>query len=517
MKLRPYQQESVERTLAGFQEFDKQLLVLPTGGGKTIVFSHLAAALQPKKTLILAHREELIDQAIAKLYAATGIVAQKEKASFRASLRAPVVVASVQSMVRRLDFWPAQQFGLVVADEAHHAVSDSWQRVLNHFDPVAKVLGVTATPDRGDKRNLGSYFENVAHEVQLFELVNAGFLSRIVCKSIPLQIDLAGVRSTAGDFNDADLGGVLAPYLDAIADQLAAHAFFRKTLVFLPLIATSKAFAACLEERGFRVDHVDGQDPERAEKLARFGRGETDVLCNAMLLTEGYDEPATDCVVVLRPTRSRGLYSQMVGRGTRISEGKQNLLLLDFLWMHERHNLIRPANLVASSDQQAADITTLIEEREAGGDQDELDLEGLVGEAQQKREAKLREELAQRASRKAKEFDAIDWALSMGAHDVVDYEPAMKWEEQPVSEGQAGVLRRAGFDLETITCRGMASKLIDLVITRSKLNLCTAKQMRMLAKLGHPNPASATFAEARSFLDSHLGGRRKRQPENAPF
>ena len=222
MNLRPYQIDCVDAVHSALKEVDKTLVVVPTGGGKTVIFSKLAAA-NSGKTLILAHREELIDQAIKKLHAATGIKAEKEKAEARASKNAKVVVGSIQTLCgqSRLHDWSSDHFSLVIVDEAHHAVSSSYQSILKHFDGTAKVLGVTATPDRADKKNLGSYFQSVAYEISLFDLINANYLSRIQVKSIPLAIDLNSVRSTMGDLNETDLGEALEPYLGEIARAIA--------------------------------------------------------------------------------------------------------------------------------------------------------------------------------------------------------------------------------------------------------------------------------------------------------
>jgi superfamily II DNA or RNA helicase len=507
MNPRPYQQCSIDKIVKGFDEFDRQLLVLPTGGGKTLVFSWLAKTFLPKRTLILAHREELIDQAIKKLHAATGIMAQKEKAEYEATLSADVVVASVQTMMRRLDKWPAEHFGLVVADEAHHSISDSWMRVLKHFTG-AKILGVTATPDRGDKKNLGQFYQNVAHEVPLFELINDGFLCPISVKAVPLQISLNGVKQLAGDYDAAQLGDALAPYMDSIAQAIKEHAPGRKTLVFLPLIATSKNFTDCCVKHGLNARHIDGYSEDRREILDAFSNREFDVLNNAMLLTEGYDDPSIDCVVVLRPTRSRPLFSQMVGRGTRICEGKKDLLLLDFLFIHEKHSLVRPASLIAKTDEEAEAMTEKSFEEAEGGRQEPLDLQGLASETQIAREKKLRDELAKKAKRKSKSIDPVEFALSLHDPALADYEPEMGWETESVSDKQGELLEKYGINLEAVTTRGMASKLLDKVIARSKMNLATPKQLKWLIRFKHPSPHTATFVEAGLFLDMRFGGKK---------
>lgn len=505
MELRPYQSDCAEAVERGWGEFSSQLLVLPTGGGKTIVFAHLARweADRGGKTLVLAHREELILQAADKIHAATGLRAEIERAGDRAGPDAAVVVASIQSMIRRLDRWPPDHFSLVVADEAHHAISDSWQTVLDHFGG-ARVLGVTATPDRGDKRNLGIFFENVAYEVSLFELIRQGYLSPIACKAIPVRIDLSAVRKVAGDYSESDLGEAVEPYLREIARAIRDHASFRRALVFLPLIRTSRAFRDICRQEGIVAEHVDGTMSERRAVLDGFAGGDFDVLCNAMLLTEGYDDPGIDCVVILRPTQSRALYSQMVGRGTRVAPGKDNLLLLDFLWLHEKHNLIRPAHLVAASEEIAAEMTARLV---AGGGEGEKDLEELSRETTADREEKLRAELAAHAMRRGRMIDAVEFCLSLHDVSLAEYEPTMGWHEKRPSAGQLSMLSDAGFDTRTIRDRGHASAIIDCLVTRRRQGMATPKQVRYLRSLGHPSPESATFEEASEFLGARWGRR----------
>jgi superfamily II DNA or RNA helicase len=502
MVLRSYQQRVVSAVEAGWAQFQRQLVVMPTGGGKTIVFAHLAHRSLPARTLILAHRDELIDQAISKLHGATGVMAQKEKAEWTAGLSAPVVVASVQTMQRRLAKWPTDHFGLVVADEAHHAISDSWQEVLRHFSG-AHVLGVTATPDRGDKRNLGEYFEAVAAEVGLFDLIHEGYLSRISVKSLPLRIDLSGVKSVAGDFDQAALGHALEPYLDQIAAAIREHASFRRVLCFLPLIATSQKFVEACRAAGLTAEHIDGYDSERKSKLERFAAWDFDVLSNAMLLTEGFDDPGIDCVCVLRPTRSRPLFAQMIGRGTRTAQAKEDLLLLDFLWLHERHKVAKPAHLIASTDEEAETITRVAEETfKAGGLLGELDLSRIAGRATAQREENLRKRLAEHQHRRGKTISADEFALEMHQPDLADWEPTMAWERDPVSEKQAKVLVRAHIDMGTVKGKGHASRLIDLVFHRTKRTPASEAQKATMRRAGYAAWETASQEDARRFFAS---------------
>ena len=362
MDLRPYQREA-EAAILG--EWDagilRTLLVLPTGCGKTIVFSKVIEdrVRAGDRVLVLAHRGELLEQAADKLAQATGLRCATEKAE-ESCLGSwyRVVVGSVQSLMRdkRLSRFAHDYFQTIVVDEAHHVLSDGYQRVLDHFCD-ARVLGVTATPDRGDMRNLGQCFQSLAYEYSLPKAIRDGFLSPIKALTIPLKLDLTGVGVQSGDFKAGDLGTALDPYLEQIAGEMERYCFDRKTVVFLPLVKTSQKFRDILNRHGFQAAEVNGTSDDRAQILRDFDAGKYNVLCNSMLLTEGWDCPSVDCIVVLRPTQVRSLYSQLVGRGTRLFRGTDHLLLLDFLWHIERHELCHPANLICENEDVARKMT----------------------------------------------------------------------------------------------------------------------------------------------------------------
>lgn len=500
MQLRPYQIQACDGIREGWKQFSKQLAVLPTGAGKTIVAANVAKEFRDsgKRVMFLAHREELLTQTVDKFIRAAGIQSQLEKAEFRASLIAESVVASVQTLTARGDRWPEDHFGLVIVDEAHHVLAKSYLNVLSRFDRHAKVLGITASPDRADRKNLGSYFENIASEVSLFDLINQGYLSKIVIKNIPLKIDLTKVRTTAGDYNESDLSEALDPWLLEIAKAIATEAQYRKCLVFVPLVATSKKFVEICRSVGLRAEHVDGNSPNRKEILTNYGNGDYDLLSNSMLLTEGFDEPTIDCVVNLRPTKSRALYSQIVGRGTRISNGKQNLLLLDFLYIGDRLSLIRPAHLIAGSEDQAEAITKLSQDPKYG--QQELDLQNLATEAQSQREENLKKKLAENSRKKGKTVDAMEWCLKMGAHDLIDYEPSMGWEFKAVSDKQRHILKRAGIDPSTVKGNGHAQRLINQYFNYQNSKPASDAQKLKMKQLGRENWQTATAEDARKFF-----------------
>ncbi len=504
MGLRPYQ-EAARQAIHG--EWDqgrrKTLLVLPTGTGKTVVFASVAAdqVRAGERVLILAHRGELLEQAADKIASFTGLKCAVEKAEqtavgewFR------ITVGSVQTLMRdsRLQRFDPGYYGTIIVDEAHHALSDSYQRVLEHFSD-AHVLGVTATPDRGDMRDLGQYFDSLAYEYKLTTAIKEGFLCPIKAQTIPLKLDMSGVKTQAGDYSAADVGHALDPYLDKIADEMLNYCRGRKTVVFLPLIETSRRFCALLQERGFSAAEVNGDSADRAEILADFAAGQYDVLCNSMLLTEGWDCPSVDCIVVLRPTKIRSLYCQMVGRGTRLCEGKDHLLVLDFLWHTTRHELCRPACLICENPEVAQKMTEDLE-----GEAEAVDLEEAEVTAQQdvieQLEAALAKMLEEQRHRKRALVDPLQFEYSIQAEDLASYEPSFPAEMAPPTKKQLELLERRGIFPDEISCFGKAQMIIDRLIKRQEDGLTTPKQIRLLEKYGFKHVGSWAFDDASKMI-----------------
>mgnify|MGYP002770219040 FL=1 len=509
MELRPYQQEAREAVEHQWREVDRTLLVLPTGCGKTIVFASVTAdrVSAGDRVLILAHRGELLEQAADKLRQAVGLGCAVEKAG-ESCLGSwyRVVVGSVQTLMRekRLEQFPPDYFGTIVIDEAHHAVSDSYRRILDHFSD-AKVLGVTATPDRGDMRDLGVVFESLAYEYTLPRAIREGYLTPIQALTVPLTLDISGVSMQSGDFKASEIDTALDPYLEQIAGEMAQLCADRKTVVFLPLVKTSQKFRDILNASGFRAAEVNGESTDRAEVLADFDAGKYNVLCNSMLLTEGWDCPSVDCVVVLRPTKVRGLYCQMVGRGTRLSPGKGNLLLLDFLWMTERHELCHPASLICESEEVARRMTENLAE-ETGCP---VDLEEAVQQASEdviaQREEALAKQLEEMRKRKRRLVDPLQYEMSIQAEDLADYVPAFGWEVLPPTAEQQEALSRAGILPDGVESAGKARLLLDRLAKRREEGLTTPKQIRFLEQRGFRSVGTWSFASAKHMIDRIAG------------
>lgn len=505
MELRPYQREAKE---AVFENWDngtkKTLLVLPTGCGKTIVFAKITeeCVRQGDRVLILAHRGELLDQAADKIAKATGLGCATEKAEqtcigswFR------IVVGSVQSMMRekRLERFPEDFFGTIIIDEAHHCVSDSYQRVLNHF-PCAKILGVTATPDRGDMKNLGNVFESLAYEYTLPRAIKEGYLSPIKAITIPLKVDLSGVGVQSGDFKLGDLGTALDPYLREIAEEVKKYCMDKKTVVFLPLVKTSQKFRDILNENGFCAAEVNGESQDRTDILRDFEAGRYNVLCNSMLLTEGWDCPSVDCIAVLRPTKVRSLYCQMVGRGTRLAPGKDHLLLLDFLWHTERHELCHPAHLICENEEVAKKMTENLETAGCPMDIEEAEKAAAEDVVAQREEA-LAKQLAEMKRRKKKLVDPLQFEMSIQAEDLSGYVPAFGWEMAPPSDKQKQTLEKLGILPDQIDNAGKAAKILDRLNKRREANLTTPKQIRFLEGKGFQHVGTWQFDTAKRLID----------------
>ena len=508
VELRPYQEEAKQSIFGEWEKgILKTLLVLPTGCGKTIVFAKIAeeCVKSGERVLILAHRGELLEQAAEKIFKTTGLGSAVEKAEesclgswFR------VAVGSVQSLMRekRLSRFPENYFGTIIIDEAHHSISESYQKVMKHF-PEAKVLGVTATPDRGDMKNLGEYFESLAYEYTMPKAIKEGYLAPIKALTVPLKMDLSGVGVQAGDFKSGDIASALDPYLHQIAGEMTKYCGDRKTVVFLPLVKTSQKFRDILNDSGFSAAEVNGNSLDRAEILRDFEAGKYNVLCNSMLLTEGWDCPSVDCIVVLRPTKVRSLYCQMVGRGTRLSPetGKEHLLLLDFLWHTERHELCHPADLICADHDVAQQMTKNLEAA-AGAAVDIEEAENAASEdVVAQREEALAKQLAEMRHRKSKLVDPLQFEMSIQAEDLSGYVPAFGWEAAPPSDKQKATLEKLGILPDEIDNAGKAAKILDRLNKRKLEGLTTPKQIRFLERKGFQHVGMWQFETAKKLID----------------
>lgn len=530
---RDYQYRAFEAIDAAFAEgLRKILLVLATGLGKTVVFTYVANKVVAAggKVLIIAHSEELLDQAAEKLRDSTGLEAVKEKAGQRASPYDSVVVASVQTLSRpaRLQSWEAAHFDLIIIDETHRAAAKSYMAIINHF--TGRLLGVTATADRGDGQSLGHIYEKCVFEFGLLEAVRGGWLVRPIVKTLPLEIDLKGVKtsrtSQGSDYDLTEVSHRIEPFLGEIARLMAENTRDRgQGIIFMPSVATARMMRDALIEQGVNAEFVSGDCPDRAEKIDAFKAGGIRVLINAMLLIEGFDHDAVDWISVLRPTKIRGLYVQAVGRGTRTlkhiipainaagspeerraiiaASAKPTLLILDFLWLTEKLDLIAPVSLVCK-DPRIAEMAA-----KKGKDGDLLDIEEL---AQRDLLKSLEKAAAKNAGKKAKTLDPLALAVSLKMEDLAHYQPKEKWEYGAPSKAQLEVLAKHQINIDQVHTAGMASQILNRLHLRRQQGLCSVKQMLFMEKHGAEDAAWKTVEEARRFMLNKLSGWKNRRP-----
>lgn len=342
MQTRPYQKDMLDSVVSSYDAgFTQQLAVMATGTGKTVCFSHLPEIMEsrlPGQMWVIAHREELIDQAVKKLRACNPtLLVDKEMAEHYANPSADVIVSSIASIGRK-DTKRAARFDWdmvtkVIIDEAHHSKGETYNNFLELTGvliPGSKklLLGVTATPNRGDGQKLSDVYKKISYVYSLRNAIEDGWLVDLRGYRVDTQTSLDNVKITAGDFQQGELSDAVNNRVrnSLIVDAWESTAQDRQTVVFTVDIKHAQDLALEFTKEGHKAAAVWGNDPDRADKLAKHRAGEITVLTNCGILTEGYDDPSISCIVLARPTKSGALYTQMVGRGTRLEEGCNNLI-----------------------------------------------------------------------------------------------------------------------------------------------------------------------------------------------
>lgn len=526
--LRDYQQECRVKVHSHFETDDRALVVMATGAGKTVEFSALAAdvvATAAGRVLVLTDQEDLVDQAIDKILDVAGLYADAEQGARTASSRAKVVVATVQSMVGRLEKYPPGYFALVVCDECDRAETPTWQRVITHLcPPGTKLLGVTATPNRTDRKSILRTFETKVFEISLTQLIRMGYLVRIEVRELPLTIDIRDAETATGDYDPEKLGHAVEKVFGEVVDLMKIHAPDRKPLVFCPDVRTSKKFAAVASLAGLTTRHIDGTSPNRKEikkgfsewlpVRARAGHAlphtAFQCLVNPILMGRGYDEPSIDCIVNLRPCGSLSMYGQIVGRGTRLwcpwgcsgpcehPEAKKDLLVLDFLYQFKSLGPIRPAQLLTDSPTKIAAIQAALA---SGETQDLLALEEEASAAMERNLLEALLDAQKKRKGKAGEyFNALEFAANLRIPDLLDYVPENDADAEPCPERLLKRLAAQGIMPDTVVCKGQADRLLTVLQARKEAGLAGMKSVFWLRKWGYEDPENCPADRAKSIL-----------------
>lgn len=499
--LRYYQRSGCQAILDGFAKgAESQLLVMATGLGKTQVFGAVAKHW-PGSVLVLAHRDELVEQARKRLEQMTGETVDIEQGDWKAQHRTRLVVGSVQSFhKRRLDKMPKGRYSLVIADEAHHYLAKSFRRALEHFD--AKVLGVTATPDRGDEKALGAVFDSVAYVFDIEDGIDAGYLVPIVGKRVVLEeISLDNVHKTSGDLQAGELDQEMLKAVGGIVQQTIKLEPLRRAICFFPGVRSAEAamhqFNAVEQDSACFIS-AETEQFERRRIVKDFHAGRYKRLCNCGIATEGFDSPGVSLIVHGRPTLSRALYAQMTGRGTRVLPGtvdhldgpamalerrmaiagsaKQDLAVLDVVGNSTKHSLSSVEDILGGnySDEE---VYRAKKDRKEGGDP-----RAALRDARAELERMAR---AVKASVKAsvRPFDPFR-VFGLEMPDEEKY--TSRFGHKPATDGQIAALRKWKVPDEEIDqlSKSAASKLMAQLIGRKQAGLAGYGQLRVLQGFG---------------------------------
>jgi len=537
MNLRPYQAEASDAIFAEWQEHDSTLVVLPTGGGKTVLFADVIRRVFPRRALVLAHREELIFQARDKIQRVTGLRADVEMGEYRAEDGlfgvARVVVSTIQTQCsggdgggRMAKFDPAR-FGVLIIDEAHHATSPSYRRVIDYYrtNPALKVLGVTATPDRADEAALGQVFQSVAFDYEVLDAIHDGWLVPIEQQMVHVEgLDYSSIRTTAGDLNGGDLAAVLEgeKNLQQMASASLAIIGQRRALMFTASVKAAETMAEIFNRhRAGMAGWVCGKTDreERRRVLAEFAAGKIQVVCNCGVLTEGFDDPGVEVVIMGRPTKSRSLYSQMVGRSTRplpgvvdgpetpeerkaaiAASGKPSCLVVDFVGNAGKHKLVTSADILGGKVSEAALELALTQVRKAGGP---VNMTEALDEAEEEiKQQREQARLAEAARRSRLVATARFTTQAVDPFDVLALDPvkARGWDQdRQLSEKQRSLLAKQGINPEGMSF-SQGKQLIAEIFRRWDGKLCSFKQAKLLHKYGYDTEVS--FAEASATIEA---------------
>lgn len=546
MNLRDYQLKCADAIIEEFREHGSTLIVIPTGGGKTQIFSEIVRRFLPARSLILVHREELVFQAKARIEKIAGVACEIEMAEMTAETslfsRTPCVIASVATLHRRLAKFDPADFGLVVCDEAHHAVASSWRAILDHFkqNRALKILGVTATPDRTDEEALGQVFETVAFDYEILDAIHDGWLLPVDQQMVHIGgLDFSEVRTTAGDLNGADLAAVMEAEknLQGMVGSSIEIIGDKPSILFAASVKHAEMACEIFNRhKGGMAAFICGTTEKeiRRDILKSFLDGSNQVLCNVGIATEGFDAPNATIVLNGRPTKSRALYAQIAGRVLRPLPGlvdgigtpderkqaialsrKPSALLVDFVGNSGRHKLMTSADILGGKVSEEAVELAIVRARAAGKP---LRMSDTLDEAEEAiREERERRRLAEEA-RKSRLVAKVKYQTQqVNPFDVFDLQPAKErgWDHgKRLTEKQQALLLKQGIDGNALPYV-QAKALLNELFRRWNAKLATLKQCKLLKKHGY-DVKEMTMKEASERIDALAKNGWKRPVEVKP-
>jgi superfamily II DNA or RNA helicase len=506
--LRPYQEQAVSSALKELEGVRSTLIVMATGTGKTRCMTELAKQRKADRVLVLAHRDEILQQARERFRRDCGERVGLDKADNSAGDER-IVVGSIQTVSTpdRLRRFDPRRFDLVMVDEAHHAPATTYRRVIDYFED-AKVIGVTATPDRADEKAMGQVFDSVAFLYEIEDAIRDKWLCDVRCSRIQVAgLDLSSVKTVAGDLNQGDLDAVMAveEVLLGVADATMREAGDRRTLLFTTSVANADRLAEIMNRHregcAMAVNGKTELDQRRAI-LQGHQQGNYQFLVNCAIATEGYDDPGISCVAMARPTKSRSLYAQSVGRGLRILEGKQDCLILDFCGNSGRHKLASALDILGGkyTDEEEELAQKIVAKNPGMRAREAID----EAKAQLELEKKRAEEAAKRAAIKAHAIYTKSDVDPFGVFHIDvqrEQQLAERFGGKIASEKQVACLQNFKIPVPQGCTSQLASKLINAAIVRRQKHLASFNQLKTLQKYG-VNEINIGFERAGTVIDA---------------
>ena len=542
MKSRPYQKSAEDNTIGLWRSGSTSLLgVMPTGTGKTIVIAGIIRRMFPRRTLVVAHRQELIWQAKDKIKTVTGFEVDVEMGEYKSTTngdlfkpQARVIVSTIQTLTAggdgagRMGKFNPDDFGLLVIDEAHHSTSSSYRKVMDYFrtNPNLKILGVTATPDRSDKEALGQIFDQVSFDYEILDAIKDGWLVPIQQQMVSIEgLEYGDIRTTAGDLNQADLEAVMMneKNLQGIASSSIEIVGDRRGIGFASSVAHAKTLSDIFNrhQHGMSGFVHGGTDKEERRKIIfDFAQGKIQWLWNCGVFTEGFDDSGVEVIVMARPTKSRSLYAQMAGRATRPHESiahqlnnvtiaslrramiarsvKPSCLIVDPVGNSGKHKLMTTADILGGNVSEQAIEAAKTSARKSG--KPVMMAQSLLEEEQRLEEIKQKEqaELARKARLVGKATYKTTTIDPFALFDVKPIANTGTDKGKQFTERQREFLKKRGFDPDKMDyARG--KQLIGIMMERLDKHLCSIKQAAILKR--HGCEVNVNFDQASAMID----------------